>query len=621
MHATVNRAPSRAAVRAMGLLALLIAAALSLPAASTAEPLCNAPDPPPACHEDEHERFDLTVDSVQVTQATQTPANGIRLVTRKGTAVRAEIGVSGPVPVFSVTGRLHVFVNGVRVTPAGGVPPIAPLSMAWGSTDRSNQNDTLNFELPAPTAITASSDVDFRVDVTPKPGELIPGNNSGFASNLTAADRCTPWLYFTRVNYTPSGLGAPPLSRVGPGTGDAFVRGILPVNDSDPTLYRETTSLTHSWDPNGDGRLSDNLGDDNGTWVHEQNKLLQVLEAQRQLIVQNYIGANDRTFLYGWVAGNPIDGNGAAWRGSRVAFGNTEDIRYQRTYAHELLHNFGLGHNTLTLDEVGWDVGGRLVQNPAGNAETTRVKPFADFDVMNPNRLTNQAWIDTANYNYLLNHSTLAGACGGRLRPFAEEVAVLTGVFQANGTMKVHPVLRYPWRSQPSDGREGRFVAEVTDTNGVTTTSRFDTLIRADGEHGRDADGAFSVMLPVDPSAGIASLRITNAERTVEYAELERSEPPRVKIVSPQPDTALPERTEVEWAVDDADTPDDELVFEAAYSNDNGRSWVPIGVDIPGTDRGLTFDASELPESTGEGVIRVFVSDGLNTAYDDVAVR
>jgi hypothetical protein len=460
-----------------------------------------------------------------------------------------------------------------------------------------------------------------RSAATPKSGELIPGNNSGFASNLTAADRCTPWLYFTRANYTPSGLGAPPLSRVGPGTGDAFVRGILPVDDSDPSLYRETTSLTHSWDPNGDGRLSDNFGDDNGTWVHEQNKLLQVLEAQRQLIVQNYIGANDRTFLYGWVAGNPIDGNGAAWRGSRVAFGNTEDVRYQRTYAHELLHNFGLGHNTLTLDEVGWDVGGRLVQNPAGNAETTRVKPFADFDVMNPNRLTNQAWIDTANYNYLLNHSTLTGACGGRLRPFAEEVTVLTGVFQANGTMKVHPVLRYPWRSQPSDGREGRFVAEVTDTNGVTTTSRFDTLVRADGEHWRDADGAFSVMLPVDPSAGIASLRITNAERTVEYAELERSEPPRVKIVSPQPDTALAERTEVEWAVDDADTPDDELVFEAAYSNDSGRSWVPIGVDIPGTDRGLTFDASELPESTGEGVIRVFVSDGLNTAYDDVAVR
>jgi hypothetical protein len=610
-----------AVVRVTGLLALLIAAALSVPAASAAEPLCDVPNPPPACHEEERERFDLTVDSIEVTQATQTPANGIPLVTRKGTAVRAEIGVAGPVPVFSVTGRLHVFVNGARITPAGGVPPIAALSTAWGSTDRSKQNDTLNFELPAPTAITASMDVDFQVDVSPKPGELIKSNNSGFANDLTAADRCTPWLYYTRINYTPSGLGAPPLARVGPGTGDAFVRGILPVNEADPSLYRETTSLTHSWDPNGDGRLSDNWGNDNGTLVHEQNKLLQVLEAQRQLIVQNYIGANDRTFLYGWVAGNPIDGNGVAWTGSRVAFGNTQDVRYQRTYAHELLHDFGLGHNNRTLDEVGWDVGARLVQNPAGNGETTRVKPFTDFDIMNAGRLTNEAWIDTTNYKYLLNHSTLAGYCGWRLRPFVEEVAVLRGVLQANGTMKIHPVLRYPWKSQPSEGREGRFVAELTDTNGVTTTSRFDTLVRADGEHGRDPDGAFSVMLPVDPNAEIASLRITNAERTVEYAEMQRSEPPRVKLVSPQPGTELAGRTEVEWAVDDPDTSEDQLLIEAAYSNDNGRSWVPIGVDIPGTDRGLTFDASELPESSGEGVIRVFVGDGLTTTYDDVAVR
>jgi hypothetical protein len=198
---------------------------------------------------------------------------------------------------------------------------------------------------------------------------------------------------------------------------------------------------------------------------------------------------------------------------------------------------------------------------------------------------------------------------------------VLSGVFQANGTMKVRPVLRYPWKSQPSEGREGRFVAEVTDTNGATTTSRFDTLIRANGEHGHDPDGAFSVMLPVDPNAEIASLRITNAEQTVEYADVQRSEPPRVKLLSPQPDTAIAGRTEVEWAVDDPDTPESELLFEAAYSNDNGRGWVPIGVDIPGTDRGFSFDASELPESTGEGIIRVFVSDDLNTAYDDIAVR
>jgi hypothetical protein len=55
-----------------------------------------------------------------------------------------------------------------------------------------------------------------------------------------------------------------------------------------------------------------------------------------------------------------------------------------------------------------------------------------------------------------------------------------------------------------------------------------------------------------------------------------------------------------------------------AFSYDEGRSWVPMAVDIPGTNRTFTFDASQIPESTGEGIVRVFVSDGLNTAYDDV---
>jgi hypothetical protein len=42
------------------------------------------------------------------------------------------------------------------------------------------------------------------------------------------------------------------------------------------------------------------------------------------------------------------------------AFGNTEPVRYQRIYAHELTHNFGLGHTSGTIDQVGWDVGARL---------------------------------------------------------------------------------------------------------------------------------------------------------------------------------------------------------------------------------------------------------------------
>src|SRR5919198_2684778 len=72
---------------------------------------------------------DLTVTGVEVTQATQTPTNSVKLVALRSTAVRATLGVTGSAAaVAGVTGRLHVFVNGSEITPAAGrAPPKPPL--------------------------------------------------------------------------------------------------------------------------------------------------------------------------------------------------------------------------------------------------------------------------------------------------------------------------------------------------------------------------------------------------------------------------------------------------------------------------------------------------------------
>ena len=84
-----------------------------------------------------------------------------------------------------------------------------------------------------------STDIDVRVDLTPIAGETNTANNSGFANNLTAITGTNPSLFFTRANFTPAGLGLPPLSFVQAGTGDAMVKGILPVADGDANLYRQ----------------------------------------------------------------------------------------------------------------------------------------------------------------------------------------------------------------------------------------------------------------------------------------------------------------------------------------------------------------------------------------------
>jgi len=591
------------------------------------------------------QNVDLNVTNIEVTQAIQTPTNTIQLVAQRSTNVRATIGVTGASgPVSDVTGRLHIFINGTEITPAEGVSPINAPFTAPLSPLRANENDTLNFELLAPSGITASNDVDFRVDITPVPGETNTANNSGSANDLTSVNRTTPSLFFTRVDYTPSGLGLPALADVQAGVGDAFIRGIYPVNDGDPNLYRQGLfpTLPFSLDPDEDNRLDGN--------TEERDKLLSFLASCRQLIVNNGLGAADNTFLYAWIAGNPIDSNGWGQVGGRNAFGNTELIRSQRTYAHELGHNFGLDHNNRTLDQVGWDVGARLPNNPAANNTSDRIKPMTLNDIMVGGQLTNSAWVDTTTYSFFLN-SNILSASPDTGSP-DQEVLVIQGAFDRAGQTLVflEPVFRFPWLSQPFqqppigvgpppeppiiiespiislgvvEGRQAQslpFAVQVTDVTGGVTTTPFNALLGDDSEEPLQF-GFFEVMVALEnPNLEVASLRITSADGAFVFGELNRSQPPVITIVAPQAGAALGEQTEVIWEVSDPDTLDDELQYQLAYSPDGGQTFVPIAVDVPGSQRSIVFNSTEIQQSLGDqGLIRVFVSDGLNTAFADVS--
>ena len=124
-------------------------------------------------------------------------------------------------------------------------------------------------------------------------------------------------------------------------------------------------------------------------------------------------------------------------------------------------------------------------------------------------------------------------------------------------------------------------------------------------------------MVPVNPAQEIVSVRIIDRNGKLEYGAFKRSQPPSVRILTPTTGAKLGERTKVVWEARDPDTPGNQLVFQVAYSPNGGRSWVPVAVDVQG--REATFDSTEIQRSEGKGMIRVFVSDGLNTAFADVA--
>ncbi|MDQ3682863.1 MAG: hypothetical protein M3352_07305, partial [Bacteroidota bacterium] len=558
---------------------------------------------------------DLSVQSIEVNQAIQTSTNTVTLVAQRSTVVRVTVGTGGG-SVSNVTGRLKVSVNGIEITPAAGIAPIAPLN-AVASPDRNNENHTLNFELPSPTNITASNDVDFSVTLDPATGETNTANNSGAAENLTFVNRTTPSLFFTRINYTPSGLGLPNIADVQAGRGDVFVRGIFPVNDGDPNLYRQGLfpTLNYSDDPNGNGSVDDNT---------EKDNILSLLASCRQLIVDNGLGAANNTFLYGWVAGNPILSNGWGQINGFNAFGNTQDIRFQRTFAHELTHNFGLNHNSRTLNpEVGWDVASRLPANPAGNNVTGRVKPSTLNDIMVAGILTTQAWVDVTTYNFFLGSSIVGGsdATGGdRFKP-QQRIAVIQGIFSPLGDslLYLEPVFRFPWLSQQGITRlqDNPFTVRITDNAGSVSNIPFNALVGDDKDNNKIVQGFFEVMVPIAPNREIISLQIfSNKDSNRVLGEFKRSAPPRIRIVSPLAGSNLGNKTTVKWEVNDPDTPLGDLLFQVAYSPNGGRNWVPLGVDIKGTD--FTFNSNEIQASQENGIIRVFVSDGLNTAFADV---
>jgi hypothetical protein len=574
---------------------------------------------------------DLAVTNIEVTQAIQTTTNTIQLVAQRSTAARATVVNLDGAAVPGVTGRLHVFVDGAEITPGAGVAPInAPFTVPV-APQRANENDTLNFELPAPSGIAASGNVRFRVDVTPAPGEINTANNTLTTGALTAVNRTTPSLFFTRINWI--GTGLPHLSLVQPGVGDAFVRGIYPVNDSDPNLYRQGLfpSLPFNEDPDNNGVL-EALGT-------EGNDLMSFLASCRQLIVNMGLGATNNTFLIGWIKGNPINGNGLGQIGGFNAFANTDPIRSQRSYAHELTHNFGQDHNTRSLDQVGWDVGARLPNNPVTNNTTGRVKPTTLKDIMFAGLFTNQAWVDTITYNVLLGSAVLSDSPDARGDKPSARVLVVQGIFDPTGArlLRLKPAFRYPWASQPTlrpfvpipdvalpeqillpeQITQVGFAAEVIDSAGAVTRMPFDPSVADDA--GNVTFGFFEVMVAVPPEREVASLRITDTQGVRTYGVLRRvSTPPTISVAEPRPRQHLGHKTDVAWHVGHAHIAVEHLLYQVAYSPDGGQSWVPLAVDVPGTATSVVVDTTEIQQSNGNGVIRVFVSDGLYTAFADV---
>jgi hypothetical protein len=514
------------------------------------------------------------------------------LVAGKSTIVRCGMSSTGTLgPGEKIDGLMRVFVNGVEASYSPIYSDNGPL-VPPPLSSQLNLDDSLNFYFVPP----ASANVELKVELNPAGPNQVPEtdftNNTATSGILSFNCKATPEVIFVPVDYRPGGGPTPKLpdpNLIKPGVGDNFIQGIYPGSDWE---YRPYDFPSKLWTSSLSGSGS---------------ALNSSLIAEMQLM-------NPKPdFMYGWIPGSlPYNGQASGIPGSS-AIGNTQPIRHQRTFAHELGHLFGLSHNTQNIGTVGVDVEHHLAITEA----LPEIKDGTKKDIMAAGLLTKQAWVWPTNYNFFLNHNKYQCA------PVAKAAAPTASMFfggvydPAVGSLSLnHSLTLGGLRPEPSvDLTQADLQLVAFDAQGHEL-ARVGVAAHTESCSGDARDLAspavpFAASLPgsLDPTS-VATVSILDATGRL-LEQLGRSaHAPEVEFTSPRPSQLVPATLTLEWRATDADG--DALTSYLRYSPD-GESLLPLAMRVQGSS--FTVDMAGMPRLvTGKGYFELVVSDGLNTS-------
>lgn len=548
---------------------------------------------------------DYLLGAKTVIQAVQTGTTP--LSAGKSTMVRAPLRALGTVPPNTkVDALMRVFVNG-NETPYSPIysdnGPLAPPPFI----DPENEDATLNFLFLPPQ----SSNVELRFELNPPGPNQVPesnyANNNSTLSGLVFNCRRVPEIVYVPIDYQPGGgpvPNLPPAEMTAPGNGDNFLTGIYPVGDWN---YHRSVAPSKLWTQSLSGSGSG---------------LLSALITDQNLMVPK------PDLIYGWVPG-PLPGyNGqAAGIPATAGMGNTEEIRYQRTFAHEIGHCHGLQHNTVTINTVGIDVENQL-HTPL---QLPTVKSASLKDIMYAGLLTPEAWVGPDQYVFFTQN--LWYSCGSdAAAPSPHETLLVAGLWnRATSSVALTDVLVTPdgvptatvplaaadlvlraWSNGVLVAEAGLNARNTHDTCPVCAEERVarDASGAADSEHLLDPVHGFSVVVDasVDPDR-IDKLALVDAKSGALLVEQTKSaHAPELALVSPGAGTPGAGIVTLAWRGHDADG--DALKYYVRYSPD-GTRVVPLQTQL--TVSSIDVDFGQLPKLAAGGWLEVIASDGLAT--------
>jgi hypothetical protein len=535
---------------------------------------------------------DYTLGSKVIVQSVQTGTTA--LVGGKSTFVRAPLSATGHVPPTALLdGLMRVFVNGIEA-------PYSPVYSDNGpivaqAYDPENESSSLNFIFLPPI----SNNVELRFELNPAgPNQVAESNyanNNSVVSGLVFVCHRVPELVYVPVDYRPNGEttpNLPPLDMIAPGSGDNFVQGIYPVGDWN---YHRSVAPSKLWTSSLAGSGS---------------SILSALITDQNLMVPK------PDLIYGWIPGGLGYNGQAAGIPATAAMGNTEQIRFQRTLAHELGHCHGMQHNSTTNNTVGVDVENHLNEPLV----LPTLKTASLKDIMYAGLFTPEAWIAPSSYDFCFNNAWYTCPTADS-EPTPGASLLVAGLWdRAADSIGLSDVLvtpdGVPTASVPFAAADlvlrawsgGVLVSEV----GFAALNTHDSCAECAGDSAEALDPVhgFSVVVKtsVDPDA-IEKLALSDARTGKLLAEVLRSaHAPQLALVAPLAGAAVGGKLNLEWRADDADG--DALHYYVRYSPGGGRV-VPLATQLTATSYEVDFD--QLP-ALGEGAwLEVIATDGLST--------
>lgn len=511
---------------------------------------------------------DLTVTDFEVTQGVA----GGTLVGGKETAAILHLQSTRPNSI-ALTGVLLVCYNGDM---------LASVTAKYPVTADSGVASEIVFE---PFHVNSSPDVELWVTIAPvgSPEQILLRSIVPYDASAVV-NTVGPLLLYTRIDFQPSGRGAPDDYKVGPGNGDAFAHAVLPVAEVNWAYGRPgVNEIFVDAGECDDQDCNIKIDSDSQLSQHEGNVLLKRLETLRNSLFFGDVGVNELIFLHGWVEdpdGDVVIGNGAATgTDRRVGYGSTRPSKGQLIYAHELLHNIGepflsgFGHST-TVSPVtsasGWDVNSHLPGDWIDAGISPEDQRKTDYYPIMAHHDTAISWIAPDELSWLVTYLSSDRLMELRSHNQCEEMPaeeqvgrpcfsagnlVLSGVLSADGgapfdmerTDQVEVVARFPaerirWPSQPTytysnvsyENTPFRLVFYDRENGEPFTRTPFDarTYTFPDTDGGESAPsvflGFFGVVVPPFIAGRAERIEIEFRDQTIGEFSIESILEPRV---------------------------------------------------------------------------------------------